>query len=230
LLASERQTIAVGRAKLVAVQPELRPALSFGVVILGAGAASRMGQPKLLLPWRATTVLGHLIEQWEKLSAQQIAVVCAAGDQAVEQELTRLGLPVEHRIVNPTPALGMFSSIQCAAGWTGWKESLTHWVIVLGDQPHLRNETLRGLLEFATAHPEKICQPSRHGRARHPVVLPAAAFRRLRTAPADNLKQFLQSLTPHLIGCEIDDPGLDLDIDQPADYAKAVQLDAGIFT
>src|SRR5947207_464975 len=87
LLASERQTIAGGRAKLVAVQSDLKPALRVGVVLLAAGASSRMGQPKLLLPWRATTVLGHLIEQWQKLSAQQIAVVCAAGDQAIEQEL-----------------------------------------------------------------------------------------------------------------------------------------------
>ena len=38
-----------------------------GVVILGAGASARMGEPKLLLPWRGTTVIGHLISQWREL-------------------------------------------------------------------------------------------------------------------------------------------------------------------
>ena len=32
-----------------------------GVIILGAGASSRMGRPKLLLPWGDTSVIGHLI-------------------------------------------------------------------------------------------------------------------------------------------------------------------------
>ncbi len=49
--------------------------IPFGVIILGAGASSRMGTPKLLLPWRDTTIIGHLISQWRELGAAQIAVV-----------------------------------------------------------------------------------------------------------------------------------------------------------
>ena len=45
----------------------------FGVIILGAGASSRMGRPKLLLPWRGTTVIGHIIYQWRELGAAQIS-------------------------------------------------------------------------------------------------------------------------------------------------------------
>ena len=42
----------------------------FGVVILAAGASSRMGKPKLVLPWGKTSVLGHLIEQWKQAGGQ----------------------------------------------------------------------------------------------------------------------------------------------------------------
>ena len=42
---------------------------NLGVVILGAGASSRMGRPKLLLPWRDTTVIGQIIRQWRELGA-----------------------------------------------------------------------------------------------------------------------------------------------------------------
>src|SRR5437660_1384898 len=112
----------------------IRP-LSFGVTLLAAGASSRMGQPKMLLPWGKTTVLGHLIAQWQTAGAEQMAVVVAEGDQRIERELARLAFSEENCVRNPLPNRGMFSSIQCAARWAGWKPNLTHFAIVLGDQP-----------------------------------------------------------------------------------------------
>ncbi len=200
--------------------------LSLGVVILAAGASQRMGRPKLLLPWGGTSVLGHLLSQWQQLGAAQIAVVCAQGNTALDTELDRLQFPVSGRIVNPHPEQGMFSSIRCAAGWSGWRSelNLTHWAIVLGDQPHLQPATLRKLLELVAAHPENICQPSRNGRGRHPVVLPKRVFQQLPDAPESNLKQFLGRWASLVARCEQDDPGLDLDLDMPADYERARRL------
>ena len=128
------------------------------------------------------------------------------------------------RILNPAPDRGMFSSIQCAANWSGWQPALTHWAITLGDQPHVREATLRALVDFAASHANRICQPLRGGRPRHPVMLPASAFRALQRTPFDNLKQFLQPRSAEQAGWESDDPGLDLDIDVPADYERALQL------
>jgi molybdenum cofactor cytidylyltransferase len=178
----------------------------------------------MLLPWRGTSILGHLIAQWQSLRPEQIAVVCPAANKVIEVELDRLGFLHENRIGNPTPEQGMFSSVQCAARWSGWLPNLTHWILALGDQPHLRTATLCALLEFAAAHPRTICQPSRNGRPRHPVVLPAAAFQQLRDAAFPNLKAFLQARIAETALRATDDPGLDFDIDEPADYEKAVQL------
>ncbi len=199
------------------------PPLKLGVVILAAGASSRMGRPKLLLPWGATSVLGHLIAQWRDLEAGQTTVVCAATDHALQAELDRLKFSADQRISNPTPESGMFSSIQCAARWPHWKPALTHWAIVLGDQPHLERETLRALLDFAAAHPENICQPGRGGRPRHPVLLPARVLAQLKASPAADLKQFLQTHAEQRALCELDDAGLDLDLDQPEDYQRACE-------
>jgi len=198
--------------------------MPFATLILAAGASSRMGKPKLLLPWGDTSVIGHLIQQWQQAEASQIAVVLAAADKALERELERIGFPAADRIHNPAPERGMFSSIQCAARWPGWKPSLRHWVIALGDQPHLRPETLRALLRLGTAHPESVCQLSRHGRPRHPVLLPAVAFQQLGNSTHANLKEFLKNLSLDFVQEESDDSGLDLDIDHPADYDKAVRL------
>ena len=201
-----------------------RTALGFGVVILAAGASSRMGKPKMLLPWGGTTVLGHLIVQWKALRAGQIAVVLATGDQPVSAELDRLDFPGANRVVNPTPERGMFSSIQCAARWSGWNAELTHWVIVLGDQPHLRSDTLRSLLDFAGAHSNQVCQPSRRARPRHPVVVPKTIFAELKVSQVETLKEFLQTSPSGASLCELDDPGLDFDVDTPADYEQALRL------
>src|SRR2546430_11874217 len=194
----------------------------FGAVILAAGASSRMGQPKLLLPWGKTSVLGHLIEQWQQ-EAKQIAVVHAAGDQAIGAELDQLSFPVAHRIMTLQPERGMLSSIHCAAEWDGWNFGLTHWTIVLGDQPHLRRETLRNLIEFAASRPDKICQPGRRGRPRHPVVLPKVIFERLKDSSEETLKQFLSTNASAVALLELDDPGLDMDIDTPEEYQQALR-------
>ncbi len=200
------------------------PRLSLGVVILAAGRSTRMGRPKLLLPWGGSSVLGHLIRQWRSLGARQIAVICAAGDQAIQGELDRLEFSNESRVINPAPDRGMFSSIQCAAQWPGWKTALTHWAVVLGDQPHLRDETLRRAIEFARKHPRSVCQPMRAGHRLHPVFLPKREFERLADSAAADLKEFL-SLARHAATFRPpDDPGLELDIDRPQDYQKALVL------
>jgi len=192
-----------------------------GVIILGAGASSRMGRPKLLLPWQDTTIIGHLIRQWHELGAAQIAVVHRPNDNELAAELDRLGFPQSDRILNPRPERGMFSSIRCAANWKGWKKGVAVWAVVLGDQPHLRLATLRALLEFHAGRPGAICQPEYGGHARHPVLLPRPALLKLRRTRAKSLKDFLKQTAVQVVKRPIEDPGLALDLDSPADYLQA---------
>jgi molybdenum cofactor cytidylyltransferase len=198
------------------------PAPNFGVVILAAGKSARMGRPKLLLPWGDTSILGHLLRAWAIAGANQLAPVVAPQDTVIAAELDRLGVPLRDRIPNTEPERGMFSSIQCAARWAGWRGDLTHFVITLGDQPHLRPATLRGLLEFSAGNPEVICQPSLRGRPRHPVVLPKVDFGQLAAAPHFAFHEFLEGRKSET--CAFEDPGLELDIDTPEDYRRALAL------
>jgi molybdenum cofactor cytidylyltransferase len=196
----------------------------FGVVILAAGASRRMGRPKLLLPWERTSVVGHLLQTWAQLGSAQIAVVCAADAESLVTELDRISFPLANRVVNPAPENGMFSSIRCAANWEGWKPDLTHWIITLGDQPHLKPATLQTLLEFSARNPEKICQPMRGERRKHPVFFPERFFRELKSSKAGDLKLFIQEHAGNLSGFESDDAGLDLDMDTPEDYERVKSL------
>lgn len=179
-----------------------------------------MGQPKMLLPWRDTTVLGHSIAQWHRSGAAQVAIVCADAPPGIAAELERLGVSRGERIVNPDPARGMFSSIQCAARWEKW-QAVPHIALSLGDQPHLSLATLQSVARFSAGHPECICQPSRAGRPRHPVFMPRNLLAALAHSEAGTLKEFLSSYADARQLLELDDPALDFDIDTPADYAAA---------
>jgi len=197
--------------------------ISVGVVILAAGASRRMGRPKLLLPWGEISVVAHLLQQWNRLGASQIAVVFAAEAKPLETELDRLNFPVANRIVNPAPENGMFSSIRCAANWAGWHSEITHWVITLGDQPHLRDATLERLLDFGARYPDKICQPIRGDRRKHPVLLPRRLFEKLKNTSVADLKIFLTAHAPDLSGFQSVDAELDFDMDTPEDYEKLLR-------
>jgi molybdenum cofactor cytidylyltransferase len=197
----------------------------FAAVILGAGRSSRMGQPKLLLPWSGGTILEHLIEQWLSVGASQVAVVAAADNSAIPEVVRRSGRA--SCITNRDPDRGMFSSVRCAAEWRDWNPKLTHWILSLGDQPHLQKTTLSKLIAAVQAGPEAVWQPSYQTRRRHPVVLPAPAFDALRQTGATDLRNFLESSSIPRKTVEVDDPGLEIDIDTPEDYARAKKL-AGI--
>jgi CTP:molybdopterin cytidylyltransferase MocA len=181
-----------------------------------------MGQPKLVLPWCQTTIIGHLISIWREVGASVIAVVCSAANGPLQAELDRLGFPAAQRIINPDATRGMFSSVQCAAAWSGWGEAITHVGVALGDQPQIPRETLRRLLEFAAANPSSICQPSLEGRARHPIVLPRAILGRLARSDGPTLKDFLQSEQASRLLLETLEEALNIDLDTPNDYNKAL--------
>jgi molybdenum cofactor cytidylyltransferase len=183
-----------------------------------------MGRPKLLLPWGDTTVIGQLVRQWRALGATQIVIVCRPGDEGLRAELDRLGVAAGDRIENEKPERGMFSSVTSAARWDGWRGGLASWVIVLGDQPHLRLESLRALLDFHGAHRELICQPSYGGRGRHPVVVPAGVFGELRYSRAETLGDFLRNVSVGRVECPLEDEGLSLDMDRPEDYGRIIHL------
>lgn len=196
--------------------------LYLAAVILGAGRSRRMGKPKLLLPWHGSTILAHEIEMWRQLGAD-VHVVCGPRPDPVEDELDRLHIPEEARIVNPNPTEPMFSSIRCAAR-AEWHDGITHFAIILGDQPHLKKSTFQKLLHIAEEEFDSICQPRHDGHFGHPVILPRKYFDELADTKLDVLSDFLDD--HDVEPCDVDDPGLELDIDVAADYEKALRVES----
>ncbi len=193
---------------------------AFGVVILAAGASTRMGTCKLLLPWGEKTILTHLLNQWRSTGAAQIAPVIDPSNQPLGTALTHAGFSPSGWIENPSPQLGMFSSLQEASRWTGWLSTLTHWIISLGDQPHIQISTLRLLLDVARENPTHICQPALNGHTAHPIILPASNFRELAQNDIPDLRTYIRTREALRLRVAVEDSGVSTDLDTPEDYAR----------
>lgn len=193
---------------------------AFGAVILAAGASSRMGRCKLLLPWGEHMVLTHLLDQWASVGAAQIAPVIDPSNQVLREALTVAGFSPSDWIENRSPQLGMFSSLQEASRWTGWLSTLTHWVICLGDQPQIQVSTLSLLLNAARKNPTRICQPAFHGHGAHPIVLPESNFRELAQTDVAHLRDYIRTREALRLRLPVEDPGVSQDLNTPEEYAR----------
>jgi CTP:molybdopterin cytidylyltransferase MocA len=192
----------------------------FGVVILAAGASTRMRSCKLLLPWGDKTILTHLLDQWRSAGAAQIAPVIDPSNELLRKALEHAGFSPFDWIENRSPQLGMFSSLQEASRWTGWVSTLTHWIISLGDQPHIQISTLRLLLDAARKNPTRIGQPAFHGQAAHPIVLPGSNFRELAQTDVANLRDYIRTREVLRLRLPVEDPGVSQDLNTPEDYER----------
>lgn len=192
----------------------------FGVVLLAAGASRRMGTCKLLLPWNDKTVLAHLVDEWKKLGAVQIAPVIDQSNDLLRSALVEQEISPDGWIENPFPERGMFSSLQEASRWKGWCSELTQWVISLSDQPQIQSSTLARLLEAAWRNPTRICQPFFGKRSGHPVILPRQQFLSLAESTAPDFRTFIRSHEHLRLRIPVNDPGVTADLDTPGEYAQ----------
>lgn len=119
--------------------------LKIGLIILAAGASTRLGQPKQLLLFNGKTLLTHTIEQGLSSGCRPIIVVL--GSQAEKIKLEINSYPI-FTVKNPNLELGMSSSIQ-----TGLKElkriqpDSKGVVITLCDQPFISSSIIDKLVE-----------------------------------------------------------------------------------
>lgn len=78
-----------------------------GIVILAAGASTRLGKPKQLLPWQGSTLLQHAVQAARQVTDQPIVVLGAHLHQ-LEAVLDPATVQIVH---NPSWKEGMATSI-----------------------------------------------------------------------------------------------------------------------
>lgn len=128
-------------------------------VVLAAGRATRMGEPKVLLRLGGRTLLAHVLAAATASPCDGVLVVAGPNAAEVRREAEPFGARV---VENPRYAEGMATSL--AAGITALPPDCEAAVILLGDQPRV-GATAIGRLIDAYRTTGKPMVLSRYGEA-----------------------------------------------------------------
>ena len=102
-------------------------------IVLAAGEARRMGQVKLLLPWKGRTILEHVLGNL--LQSRVDEVILVLGHEA-DRFLGKISEPKIKIVLNPAYGEGMSSSLR--KGLMVMGEKAEAFLVVLGDQPGIQ--------------------------------------------------------------------------------------------
>src|ERR1700710_618496 len=120
----------------------VQPAFVTGIV-LAAGASSRLGQPKRLLSFRGATLLDATLGLARDAGFDQLLVPLGGSAHSVRANVDLAGVEV---VENPEfgTGCGCGSSLQAAMGLVDSRADGV--VLLLGDQPGVRAETVQELI------------------------------------------------------------------------------------
>ncbi len=210
-------------------------------LILAAGQSKRMGQPKMLLPWGKTTVLGKVIETIQHTGMDEILVVTGGAREQVERIVVQYAIRSVH---NPDFANGeMLSSLQTGLRaliqpppdlphflrkW-GRCHEVTEGVgvgdaalVCLGDQPQVEERTVRLVVDSFIAGGSHLVVPSYRMRRGHPWLVARPLWDEiLQMQPPQSPRDFLNRHASEIEYINVETPSILADLDTPDDYLKS---------
>ncbi len=186
-------------------------------LVLAAGLSTRMGQPKMLLRWGESTVIGKVVGMIMAGGIKDVLVVTGGTQDAVKAALQDYNVRF---IYNQNYADGeMLTSVQ--VGLIELHEDTQAAMIVLGDQPQIEPEIIRHIIDRYVLTGSKLVVPSYNMHRGHPWLVERTLWgeiSKLRN-PA-TLQSFLnkhQSMIEYLV---VDTPSVLHDLDTLADYEQ----------
>ena len=182
----------------------------FDIVVPAAGASSRMGQWKLLLPWKGTTVIETVVKSALDAGPRVFLVTGFRGGELADR------FADEPRVVcvpNPQWETGKTGSIATGAV----RVETERFFVTLADMPLVGP----GLYETVAAatHGALACRPLFQGRLGHPVLFHKSVVPLITAlGPHGSLRELFFRLEPK--GVEVDDPDCLEDLDTPEDWDR----------
>jgi molybdenum cofactor cytidylyltransferase len=190
-----------------------------GAIVLAAGASTRMGEQKLLLPFAGATVIAHIVREVQAAHVDAVHVVTGHEPERIHRALAGTNAVFAH---NPDNTRGMLSSIR--TGLASTPASWTAALIALGDQPLLRAAHARALIAAHAADPERILVPGHTGRRGHPLLLPRRYWHEALVQHEDTgLRGLLAAHADEVRVLEVDTEDVLTDMDTPDDYRRTLE-------
>lgn len=187
-------------------------------VVLAAGESRRMGQPKMLLPFRGKPMIEHIIENIRTAGLEDIIVVIGAEKEKLPVLLQKLSV---NFCVNNEYRQGMLSSVIC--GIMNLPENVSAMLIFPGDQPLISPDTIAAVVKRSISTDKGIIIPVFKNRRGHPVLIDAK-YRSaiLNLNPEEGLRSLAASYPEDVCEIETDDPGILKDFDTYEEYLNEI--------
>ena len=147
-------------------------------LVLAAGGSRRLGRPKQLLPYGDGTLLDHVLGTARACRFDQLICVLGGSSEDVRATVDLRGADV---VVNREFGTGCSSSIATALSTVDPRIDVL--VLMLGDQPGVRPETVAALLAGRGDAPLAACRYE-SGRG-HPLAFARSTFGDLATLHGD---------------------------------------------
>jgi len=189
---------------------------SVGAIVLAGGKSSRMGQPKVLLPWIDNrTIIEHITMQLIRSRLDHIVVVTGHYADQVKPLIKPFKVKIAHNRSHKTGE--MLSSLK--AGLRAMPPHISAVLIVLGDQPRLQPKIVYRVLKAYAEGKGNIIAPSYQMRRGHPILIHRRYWRELldlprKGAPRDVINAHQDEI--HYIN--VNDDSVLKDVDTPSDY------------
>jgi molybdenum cofactor cytidylyltransferase len=187
------------------------------VIVLAAGASTRMGRQKLTLPLAdGRPLVRAAVEHVLAGDLDDVVVVLGREAEAVASALR--GLPIR-TVMNPRYAEGQSTSLR--AGLDALAQGTEAAIVALGDQPLPHPRLLRQLVEaFRTSGRPIVAPVYRDGRG-NPVLFASSVFDELRRVEGDRGGRPVIARDPERVAEVPVDAPMPADIDTPEDYEAA---------
>jgi molybdenum cofactor cytidylyltransferase len=184
-------------------------------IVLAAGLSRRMGVPKMVLPWKNTTVIGQVVDVLVKAGISEIVVVTGGAHEQVEAVLK--GSPVE-LVFNPRYTQDeMAYSLQ--TGLAALSDKVEATLVALGDQPQIECTVVQAILAAYQQSRAEIIVPSYKMRRGHPWLIVRSLWPDVQIlAPGQTLRDFLNAQAEKIKYLPVETPSILQDLDTPEDY------------
>lgn len=193
---------------------------TIGLMILAAGASTRMGTPKQLLPFQGRSLLRYIAE--EAIASCCNPVVVVLGSQAKRMKLEVDGLAL-HMVENQQWTDGMGTAI--SAGMTALttiNPSLDAVVIVLCDQPFVSASLIDQLVESSRSTQCPIIASAYANTIGVPALFDRSLFTELRSMNANVGAKYLIKQHAEKV-FQVSFPKGAIDLDTPAQYQQLLK-------
>lgn len=189
--------------------------------MLAAGQSTRFGanQHKLLQPWLGATLLENTLRHAVTSHLPMVVVTTEPLANVVRQHVATRDVVVLPAVGSSANApLGVGFSIAAGVAATA---NAPGWLVLPADMPLIQPATLQRVARQLAGHPVVFAQYQ--GRRGHPVGFSAELYSELIALTGDEgAKRLVARYPAHAV--LVDDPGVLLDVDTPADLDEARRL------